>query len=1215
MKKRLMMLGLLVLIGLLACQTENNTVDNTANRPHDPWVFRSVLDNQARMITIALDKDIWLAYNTENAALYKAWKGVVNFEGAVYNHAHGPQPTAVGDTYFTNKYKTPWALKKNGKLVPAEINYKGHKFVNGEIELMYEISEEGTENKIDITEKILYTKEEANHFLERTFSTENHDPGYTVEFSTNTASIITKSQYEVSDNFRYTTEKNYPYKGKEFLEIEGVLTLTSGTPETIKTRIIQATYPDPNILEEFDTQDSSLPPGAMLIAKNDCKTCHNKVKKTIGPSYVAIAKKYEHNDNNIAMLSGKIKKGGAGVWGQQVMTPHPEIPNNDLKEMINYIFSLADFEGVSTAMQEINSLEEPSEEINGDELLPGVVTTIYTIPLGTEKMPTNLENKKPIMAGIMPNYDNVNGGDFSELEDNFALIGEGYLSIPEDGVYDMRVWSDDGSKVTLNGKLILDNDGLHGTEMKETKLGLKKGYHPFKIEFFQGSGGKFLGWNYKPEQDDFFSVIPTHLLYHHKNQQAVIGDLSLPMSVVTKIPGDKYAVADVHPAFTLSQARPDDFKPKVGGMDFLPDGRMVISTWDAIGGVYLVDGVQSGDPAKMTVKQIASGIAEPLGVKVVDGEIYIMQKQEITHLVDNNNDDLIDEYKTLCNDWGVSANFHEFGFGLEEKDGYLYANLATGIQPGGAGVEVQPKDRGSCIRVNIKTGKMERVANGLRTPNGIGLGYNDELYIADNQGDWLPSSKIVQLTDGAWFGSRAVDFEGTADLEETLPLVWLPQDEIGNSPSTPSYLNVGPYKNQMIHGEVTHGGVKRVFVEEVAGKLQGCVFRFIQGIEAGVNRLKWGPDGALYVGGIGNPGNWQHTGRLWYGLQRLAYNENSVFEMLAIRAKTNGVEIELTEALRQNEGWNISDYEVKQWYYKPTAAYGGPKLDEKALNIKSVSVSADRKKVFLELDGMKENHVVYVRLNNHFVSAQGNSLWAAEGWYTMNHIPKNNLGTVLPPKTPKANNTLYAAEEAAGWKLLFDGKTMDEWKGFKKDKTSDKWKVVNGEIHFDPSIAGDGGDIVSKDEYENFELALEWKIQNCGNSGIFFNVVEDEKYDQPYSTGIEMQILDNTCHPDTRFVTHRAGDLYDMIATKYVTVNPAGQWNKIKIISDQGKVQFWMNGYKVVDFEMHNEEWTKMIENSKFKGWDGFGLAKKGHIALQDHGDKVWFRNIMIREL
>lgn len=125
------------------------------------------------------------------------------------------------------------------------------------------------------------------------------------------------------------------------------------------------------------------------------------------------------------------------------------------------------------------------------------------------------------------------------------------------------------------------------------------------------------------------------------------------------VPGDGAPLTEVHPAYDLTQARPETFLPKVAGMDFLPDGRLVVSTWDAMGAVYLLDGVGSGDPKKITVKRIAQGLAEPLGVKVVDGTIYVLQKQELTKLVDNNGDDLIDEYQCFAKGWRPSANFHE----------------------------------------------------------------------------------------------------------------------------------------------------------------------------------------------------------------------------------------------------------------------------------------------------------------------------------------------------------------------------------------------------------------------------------------------------------------------------------------------------------------------------------------------------------------------------
>ena len=200
------------------------------------------------------------------------------------------------------------------------------------------------------------------------------------------------------------------------------------------------------------------------------------------------------------------------------------------------------------------------------------------------------------------------------------------------------------------------------------------------------------------------------------------------------------------------------------------------------------------------------------------------------------------------------------------------------------------------------------------------------------------------------------------------------------------------------------------------------------------------------------------------------------------------------------------------------------------------------------------------------------------------------------------------------WEILSDVSSLAAWKGWKKDKPAAAWTMKNGVLAFDPS-AEDGGDILTKDTYENFEFHLEWKISDCGNSGLMWNVVEDEKYHAPYSTGPEMQILDNTCHPDGKIVKHRAGDLYDMIETNVVNVKPAGEWNSIIIKSNNAKYEFWQNGAKVVTFEMHGDAWDELVAGSKFKDWEGFGVFKSGHICLQDHGDKVWFRNIKIKRL
>lgn len=216
-----------------------------------------------------------------------------------------------------------------------------------------------------------------------------------------------------------------------------------------------------------------------------------------------------------------------------------------------------------------------------------------------------------------------------------------------------------------------------------------------------------------------------------------------------------------------------------------------------------------------------------------------------------------------------------------------------------------------------------------------------------------------------------------------------------------------------------------------------------------------------------------------------------------------------------------------------------------------------------------------------------------------------------------AQNKLTQKEEKEGWKLLFDGTSTAGWKKYNGSKTGAGWKVANGELFLDSSVKDkeERGDLVTEKEYENFELSFEWKIDSCGNSGIMFNVVEDAKYSTPWLTGPEMQILDNACHPDAKIAKHRAGDLYDLIASKKETVKPARQWNHVKIVSRKGHYEFWLNGTQVVEFTMHTPQWDNMVKASKFASMPDFGKATKGHLALQDHGDKVWFRNIKIREL
>lgn len=214
-------------------------------------------------------------------------------------------------------------------------------------------------------------------------------------------------------------------------------------------------------------------------------------------------------------------------------------------------------------------------------------------------------------------------------------------------------------------------------------------------------------------------------------------------------------------------------------------------------------------------------------------------------------------------------------------------------------------------------------------------------------------------------------------------------------------------------------------------------------------------------------------------------------------------------------------------------------------------------------------------------------------------------------ETP-AMNTLSADEQAAGWKLLFDGTTLAGWKGYKKDAPGEGWKVEDGALTL---TAGGSGDIVTADEFGPFELSLEWKIAPNGNSGIIYLVNEADAATQTYSTGPEMQVLDNDGHADGKFPSHRAGALYDIETPPDGAVKPVGEWNLAVVKYTGTGIEHWLNGVKVSESSYGDDAWKKKVAASKFKTMPLFGTFPKGHIALQDHGDRVWYRNIKIKAL
>lgn len=225
---------------------------------------------------------------------------------------------------------------------------------------------------------------------------------------------------------------------------------------------------------------------------------------------------------------------------------------------------------------------------------------------------------------------------------------------------------------------------------------------------------------------------------------------------------------------------------------------------------------------------------------------------------------------------------------------------------------------------------------------------------------------------------------------------------------------------------------------------------------------------------------------------------------------------------------------------------------------------------------------------------------------------------VQPHAQEPVHNRLTPEEAAAGWRLLFDGGTLAGWRGYRMENVPPGWSVADGTLAFTPvprdaaQQRAPAADLITMDTFADFDLSLEWRVGSGGNSGVFFRVAETQQ--APYWSGPEMQILDDAGHPDGRNPKTSAGANYGLHAPAEDVARPAGEWNQARIVVRGPRVEHWLNGVRIVSYELWSDDWRRLVGASKFGKWPDYGMAPSGHVGLQDHGDPVWFRNVKIRE-
>ena len=608
-------------------------------------------------------------------------------------------------------------------------------------------------------------------------------------------------------------------------------------------------------------------------------------------------------------------------------------------------------------------------------------------------------------------YKNFKLGEILDITkiipaDNTAAVVYLYheFECKEAGRLPISLGADDTMTVWFNGDRLLkeDHEGAAKPDQFITQLKLKPGLNTLLLKVCQYSGG----WEMylSPDLPD---TLPAKVQQQFRKDFPSSGGTAAPTTTATTAGEAKFYTIDT---FTT----PKDCVLEVGGLAFRPDGKLLACT--RRGEIWLIDNPSAKNPADAVFTKFASGLHEALGLHVEDNKtVYVGQRPELTKVTDSNGDGVADEFVTICDRWGVSGDYHEYAFGpVRDKDGNFYVTLNVGF---GGGHQAKVPWRGWCVKIS-PSGVMEPFAYGLRSPNGIGISPEGDIFYSDNQGEWAASNKIHQIKKGEFYGHQAslkwvkdspfatkpdkvasgMMYDGQPPPgkaapkgfpELTPPCIWLPYGRMGQSISGPTWDTTkgkfGPFEGQMFVGDQNKANVMRVAMEKVNGNYQGACFPFRSGFQSGVNRVLFGPDGALYVGQTNR--GWGSLGGKSEGLQRLTFTGEVPLEVHHINLTAKGFDFTFTKPVNPAVLEVKNSITAKSFTYTYHSGYGCPEMDTRAEPVLNAKLSADGKKLSFEIADIKPGRVYDFKLSD-FKTADGQSLLHAESYYTVNELVK-----------------------------------------------------------------------------------------------------------------------------------------------------------------------------------------------------------------------------------
>ncbi len=478
---------------------------------------------------------------------------------------------------------------------------------------------------------------------------------------------------------------------------------------------------------------------------------------------------------------------------------------------------------------------------------------------------------------------------------------------------------------------------------------------------------------------------------------------------------------------------PENVKLEVGGMTFLPDDRLAVST--RRGEVWTISNPYMKNDAAPRYQLFAEGLHEALGLNYVNGELYATQRSEITKLKDVDFDGIADEYKTVYT-WPLAGNYHEYAYGpIVDKEKNFYVTLNLGWTNRG---ESLSKWHGWMLKID-SNGNMKPFATGLRSPAAMAFNKEGDIFYAENQGDWVGSGFIAHVAQNDFMGNpeglkwagedgsdvklRMSDIPDTGEPKYEVakrvpglknPAVWFPQSILGISTSgillDDEKGKMGPYEDQLFVGDQGQSKIMRVALEKIKGVYQGVVFPFREGFNSGILRLNWGSDGSMFVGMTSR--GWGSTGKEPYGLQRLVWSGETPFEMRTVKAQPDGFEIEFTKPVDVKRAKNAASYQLTSFTYKYEHNYGSPVINDRHCPIKAISVSSDGLKVRLVVDSLRLGYIHEIKAEG-VRSAENYSLLHNFGYYTLNEIPDGEKMVITPENKIEQHHHTPVAEAQA----------------------------------------------------------------------------------------------------------------------------------------------------------------------------------------------------------